>query len=294
MSLLVGQSTAAGHLRENDRLVGRLADLRKAGADPRITVRDLLDMTSGVNVQDTYDAWRYWRGTTGMYLTLDLPKFAEQHVDLQFAPGPRGAYRSIDTQLLGQVLSTVEQRSLASVLSEWLWNPIGAEQPASWNLDRPGGVEKAFCCINAVARDFARIGQLVLDNGRVGDRQVIAAEWIARLMRPAALPVEDIGYSAQWWHVAGGDDDLAAMGVHGQYVYVDRRHQVVIVKLSDDEIEADEFEVVNALRVLAAWWGETSPQPTPGEAAAPRRLGGSAGKTMNEPVGRWEDVSPCA
>jgi CubicO group peptidase (beta-lactamase class C family) len=188
VSLLVGQSIAAGHLQETARLVDLLPDLRRAGADPRITVRDLLDMTSGINVPETYDAWRFWRGTTGMYLTRNLPEFEEQHVALQFVPGSRGVYRSIDTQLLGRVLSIVEQRSLASILSEWLWTPIGAEQPASWNLDRPGGVEKAFCCINAVARDFARIGQLVLDDGRVGDRQVIPAEWIARLMKPAALP----------------------------------------------------------------------------------------------------------
>jgi hypothetical protein len=71
VSLLVGQSIAAGHLRETDRLVDVLPDLRKAGADPRITVRNLLDMTSGTNVPETYDAWRFWRGTTGMYLAQD-------------------------------------------------------------------------------------------------------------------------------------------------------------------------------------------------------------------------------
>lgn len=260
LSLLVGQSIAVGHLHERDRLVDVLPALRDAGADPRITVRDLLDMTSGIDVPETYDAWRFWQGTTGMYLTRDLRLFVERHIGQQFAlPGMQGVYRSIDTQLLGQVLATVERRPLASLLSDWLWTPLGAEQPASWNLDHAGGAEKAFCCINATARDFAKVGELILDNGRIGTRQIIPAPWIARLMAPAPLSVDGIGYSAQWWHPPGRDDDLSAIGVYGQYIYVDRRNDVVIVKLSGYGMEQDEFAIIDAFRALAAWWGGSPP-----------------------------------
>jgi CubicO group peptidase (beta-lactamase class C family) len=254
VSLMAGQSIAAGHMHEDDRLVDLVPDLRKAGADPRITVRELLDMTSGVAVAETYDPWRFWQGTAGMYLTRDLTAFIKDHVGLEFTPGTRGEYRSIDTQLLGAALVAVEHQPLAALLSHQVWTPMGAEQAARWNLDRPGGMEKAFCCINAVARDFARIGQLVLDHGRVGEVQVVPAVWIDRVARPANLPVDGLGYSAQWWQVPGPDDDVAAVGVYGQYVYVNRDKGVVIVKLSDYGAEQDELDTLEVLRIPADWW----------------------------------------
>jgi hypothetical protein len=66
---------------------------------------------------------------------------------------------------------------------------MGAEDPASWNLDRTNGVEKAFCCINATPRDFAKIGQLVLDGGRAGNKQIVPQDRISRLSRPALMQV---------------------------------------------------------------------------------------------------------
>ena len=60
-----------------------------------------------------------------------------------------------------------------------IWQPIGAERPASWNLDRAGGTEKAFCCVNATARDFARVGQMLADQGYVAGRQVVPGAWVA-------------------------------------------------------------------------------------------------------------------
>jgi CubicO group peptidase (beta-lactamase class C family) len=262
VSLLVGQSIAAGRLQESDRVIDLLPRMRNAGLDPRITVSDLLDMTSGIDVPETYDAWRFWHGTTDMYLTQDLRQFVEQHVGLSSVPGRHGDYRSIDTQLLGDILVTIEGQHLANILSEGIWGPMGAQQAGSWNLDRPGGMEKAFCCINAVARDFARIGKLVLDEGRVDGRQVVPAEWIHRLETPAALPVDGLGYSAQWWQVPGPDDDVAAIGIYGQYVYVNRDRHVVIVKLSDYGVEEDELDTLEVLRSLSAWWD------SPGTSAA--------------------------
>lgn len=252
LSLLVGQAIGAGTLREEQRLVDLLPDLGAAGADPRITVRDLLDMTAGVGVPENYSPWRPLSGTAGLYLTHDIDRFVRAHAgDLAFAPGSRGAYRSIDTELLGLVLARAQHRPLATLLAEGLWAPLGATDPASWNLDRPGGIEKAFCCINATARDFARIGQLVLDDGVAGGRQVVPRNWIRRLEQPAPHLVDGFAYSGQWWHVPGPDRDLAAIGVYGQYVYVNLDHGTVIVKLGDHGAEQDEVETLEVLRSLA-------------------------------------------
>lgn len=253
VSLLVGRAIDAGRLSEDDRLVDVLPELAGGGEYDAITVRNLLDMTSGADVSENYNPYFPLTGTARMYLTGDLDAFVRGHRSVQFTPGSKGDYRSVDTQLLGQVLARAEGRPLTDLLTHDLWGPIGAEDDATWNLDRDGGQEKAFCCINATARDFAKVGQLVLDGGRVGDTQVVPPEWISRIRTPAPHPVDNWGYSAQWWHPTGGNGaDLSAVGVYGQYTYVDPTTRTVIVKLSDYGTEQDEQETFEVLRSIAA------------------------------------------
>ncbi|MFC9786917.1 serine hydrolase domain-containing protein [Rhodococcus sp. NPDC127528] len=253
VSLLVGRAIDAGKLSEDDRLVDVLPELATGGEYDAITVRNLLDMTSGADVSENYNPYFPLTGTARMYLTRDLDAFVRDHRSVQFPPGSRGDYRSVDTQLLGQVLARVEGRPLTDLLAADLWGPVGAEDDATWNLDRDGGQEKAFCCINATAHDFAKIGQLVLDGGRVGGTQVVPPAWISRISTPAPHPVDKWGYSAQWWHPTGGDgSDLSAIGVYGQYTYVDPSTRTVIVKLSDYGTEQDEQETFGVLRAIAA------------------------------------------
>jgi CubicO group peptidase (beta-lactamase class C family) len=114
-------------------------------------------------------------------------------------------------------------------------------------------MEKAFCGINATARDFAKIGQLVLDDGEVEGVSVVPAEWITRVRTPSPHSIDGWGYSAQWWLPSNAEhQDLAAIGVYGQYVYVARSTRTVIVKLSDHGAEQDELETINALRAIAS------------------------------------------
>ena len=186
------------------------------------------------------------------WLAEDLPGFLRDHRTVLFQPGSQGTYRSVDTALLGEIVRRVEGKPLATLLAERLWQPVGAEQDATWNLDHENGVEKAFCCVNAIARDYARIGQLVLDNGRVGDKQVVPAAWITRISQPVATPVDHLGYSAQWWHPIGDTDgDFSAVGIYGQFTYVNPKHRIVIVKLSDHGQDQDEAETIDVMRAIA-------------------------------------------
>jgi CubicO group peptidase (beta-lactamase class C family) len=256
VSLLVGQAIADGKLCEQDRLVEILPHLRAGGAYDDITIKHLLDMTSGVDVPESYNSRLPFTGTARMYLTGDLHDFALDHRSTTFTPGSRGSYRSINTELLGQALAAVEGRPLADLLAERLWQPIGAEADAIWSLDHEGGREKAFCCINATARDFAKLGQLVLDGGRVGDEQVVPRAWIERAATPAPHSVEGWGYSAQWWHPTGSDGDFSAVGVYGQYIYINPSEGTVIVKLSDHGTEQDEQETIEVFRAIAGSTGD--------------------------------------
>ncbi|MEU1961649.1 serine hydrolase [Nocardia sp. NPDC019304] len=251
VSLLTGRAIAAGRLHEDDRLVQILPELTTGGPYDSVTIRDLLDMASGVDVAENYN--KYWplTGTARMYLTEDLAGFVRDHQGLRFPPGSAGEYRSVDTQLLGMALARVAGLPLSELLERELWAPIGAEDDARWNLDRAGGQEKAFCCLNATARDFAKIGQVVLDGGRAGDAQIVPPAWIERIRTPVRR-VGEWPYGAQWWHPTGGDGaDLTAVGVYGQYVYVDPPSGTVIVKLSDHGTTQDEQETIEVFRAIA-------------------------------------------
>lgn len=139
VSLLVGRAIAAGRLAETDHVSALLPDLRKDAVFGRITVRDLLDMTSGLAVPENYDPWNPLVGTARMYLTRDLRAFVREHAVLSAKPGSRGQYRSIDTEVLGLILAQIHGKPLADLLAEAIWTPMGAEAEATWNLDRPGG-----------------------------------------------------------------------------------------------------------------------------------------------------------
>ncbi|MFT3944535.1 MAG: serine hydrolase [Ancrocorticia sp.] len=279
VSLMIGQAIGRGDLSEDDLLVDVLPELRTRAEGPagsaasptpydevtydvatydvatydEVTVRDLLDMASGIDVSENYNPWWPVNGTARLLLSTDLPGYLSlpENQQLAFEPGSQGEYRSVDTQLLAMIVAKVNDRPLSEVASTDLWTPLGAESGATWNLDREGGTEKGFCCLNATARDFAKIGQMVLDNGRVGDTQVVPAEWIERISTPSGLKLGDWNYSAQWWHSPNSDGDFTAIGVYGQYIYVDPDARTVIVKLSDHGTEQDEVETVDAMRFIA-------------------------------------------
>lgn len=252
VSLLVGQAIARGQLHESDRLVDVLPELATDGDYGKATVRDLLDMRSGVFADESYR--RYWpfTGASRMYLTRDLPSFAAQHRQMRFTPGSATEYSSLDTQLLGLALARATGSNLADLLARDIWQPIGAEQPATWSLDRAGGTEKAFCCVNANARDFARVGQMLADQGSVAGRQVVPRAWVRRIASPVTGFSDDWGFSAQWWHRSRDDgEDYSSMGLYGQYIYVHPSRRVVIVKLSDHGAEDDEHSTYDVFRAIA-------------------------------------------
>ncbi|MFT4299758.1 MAG: serine hydrolase [Aeromicrobium sp.] len=252
VSLLVGQAIDRGALSEDDRLVDLLPDLKTGGtAYDDITVGQLLDMTSGIDVSENYKAYWPFTGTARLFLSTDLPGYIADHRKVAFTPGSKGEYRSIDTQMLSMILTEIEDKPLAELASERLWTPLGAGADATWNLDHDGGIEKGYCCFNATALDFARIGQLVLDRGRVDGTRLVSEAWIDRISTPAEHKVSDWGYSAQWWHAPSSDGDFSAIGVYGQYIYVDPDARTVIVKLSDHGTEQDEIDTIDAMRAIA-------------------------------------------
>jgi len=180
------------------------------------------------------------------------------------SPGSVFNYSTIETCVLGWVLERATGMHIAQYMSERLWKPAGMESYGFWILDGNSQAGREFngAGFNAVARDYARFGLMMLRNGKAETRQIIPQRWVAEATAPReTTPViagSPLGYRYQWWTIAGTDAYLA-LGLQGQFIYVDPPTETVIVKLSyfppgNEDVEAESLEF---LRAAAAW----SPKP---------------------------------
>jgi len=255
-SIMIGQLITAGKLKESDTFVSILPEY-KAGTDfDLVTIRDLLDMNSGIGVSDNYPTGPSGWGVAiaQMYASTDLYWWLHHNQKMWEKPGTKPEYRSINTQLLGMVIAKLTGETVSEYFQKNVWQPIGAQSQAKWNVDHVGGIEKTFCCFNATARDFARVGQLFVNNGaaNIGGGSVISASYLKRMSTPVVTLDYNWGYSAQTWHPF--PDSLLLLGLHGQYIYVQPKEQVVIVKLSDLPTSADGIseKIVPVLQQIAS------------------------------------------
>jgi CubicO group peptidase (beta-lactamase class C family) len=240
-SLVAGQLIDQGKISEKDTFVKYFPEYMTNGDFDRITIQQLLDMQSGVGVSDNYPSGPSGWGVAiaQMYASTDIPWFMKNNRKMDFKPGTESVYRSVDTQMMGMIIQKVTDQSVSDYFTANIWQSVGADFDATWNVDKVGGYEKTFCCFNAVPRDYARIGQLILDNGLVPftKEQVISTSWMNRITSPATRLDYGWGYGAFFWHPYPGVTLM--LGLHGQFVYIDIPNDTVIVKLSDEPTETD-------------------------------------------------------
>ena len=250
-SLMIGKLVSEGKISESDTFIKFFPDLSNGTSFDKVTIGQLLDMRSGVGVSDNYPSGPSGWGVAiaQMYASTDIPWFMGNNRKMMFEPGTDAEYRSVDTQMLGMIIKKVTGEKVADYFSTNFWQPIGAQSPATWNVDHVGGQEKTFCCFNATARDYARIGNLLAMDGFVGDKQLVSASWISRLSNPVETLDHNWGYGAQIWHPNPGS--LMMLGLHSQFVYVVPKTRTVIVKLSDSLDDDDEEPTAAILQALA-------------------------------------------
>ena len=238
-SLVIGQLIDEGTIKESDTFVSVLPEFTAGTSFDKVTIKDLLDMNSGIGVSDNYPTGPSGWGVAiaQMYASTDVNWFLKNNRKMSEEPGTFPEYRSVNTQMLGLIVQKITGQKLADAFSERVWRKVGAEFNATWNVDRIGGHEKAFCCFNATARDYARVGQALMS----GDPKIASTSWKARLSTPAVKLDYGWGYGAQMWHPYTGVNLM--LGLHGQYIYQDPLHDTVIVKLSDMPTSADGISV---------------------------------------------------
>ncbi|MSV39569.1 MAG: serine hydrolase, partial [Actinobacteria bacterium] len=189
----------------------------------------------GIGVSDNYPTGPSGWGVAiaQMYASTDIDWFLMHNRTMTEEPGTFPEYRSVNTQMLGLIVQKITGQGLADAFSKRIWQKVGADYNATWNVDKVGGHEKAFCCFNATARDYARVGLALMS----GTPSIASTSWKARLSTPAVTLDYGWGYGAQMWHPYAGINLM--LGLHGQYIYQDALHDTVIVKLSDMPTSAD-------------------------------------------------------
>lgn len=234
-SLVIGQLVDEGTLKESDTFVSYLPKFKSGTTFDKVTIKDLLDMNSGIGVSDNYPSGPSGWGVAiaQMYATTDMNFFLINNRKMREEPGTFPEYRSVNTQMLGLIIQEVTGNKLANEFSDRIWKRVHADYDATWNVDKVGGHEKAFCCFNATARDYARVGQALMN----GMPDIVSPSWTTRLSTPTVKLDYGWGYSAQMWHPFPGINLM--MGLHGQYIYQDKANNTVIVKLSDMPTSAD-------------------------------------------------------
>ena len=223
------------------------------------TVRHVLDMSVSVNFVEDYldktgDYARYrdstaWKPPADPNNLADLRSFLATMKRGDEPHGARFHYVSPNSDLLGWILERASGRRYAELMTELLWQPMGAEFDADIAVERKGAA-RAAGGISAALRDLGRFGEMMRCRGMAGGRQVIPAWWVDDIRThgdPVAwkkgelAPVLPIArYRSKWYSVANDHEAFCAIGIHGQWIYVDPVADVVIVKVSSQPLAVDE------------------------------------------------------
>ena len=231
LSALMGVVLAEGAIRSLDDPVTDYAPALRGSAYDGTTIRQVLTMQSGVAFNEDYMDFFSDINRMGRVLGLggSMDAFAAGLTGRDATPGTRWQYVSIDTHVIGMVIRGATGRAIPDLVSEKLFLPLGLEAEPYYVTD---GLGEAFVLggLNLRTRDYARIGQLFLQQGQAGGRQIVPADWVAASTAPQAnTPPGAMGYGYQWWIPPGATEgEFLAQGVYGQFIYVNRPAGVVI------------------------------------------------------------------
>ncbi|NKI15881.1 serine hydrolase [Spongiibacter sp. KMU-166] len=239
-SVLVGMAIGDGLIDDvNDPVVKYLPHFKGSAWD-QATIANALEMSSGVDFDEDYS-----RTDTDMrrfQIDFVLDKPVEPFLlslDSAGPPGVKQGYNSMETQLLGFVLrSVIGDRTLADYMHEKLWEPLGAQDDASWTTDVTG-MEITIGGLSMSLRDLAKVGQLFLQRGQWKGEQLIPEFWVLESTTPSKpyqMPGRDnplsekpFGYGYLWWTpVDPSGREYYASGLYGQYLFVNEEKGLVI------------------------------------------------------------------
>ncbi len=262
ISALIGIAVNDGHIISIEQSVDAYATSLEGSGYEGVSIKNVLQMSSGVAFNEDYGDFYSDINRWGRDFSLGNSQDAfAATLKNDIEPGTVNHYVSINTHVLGMVLTQATGRSITDYMQEKLYNPMGMEHDGLWIIDGQG-MEMALGGLNLTLRDFAKLGSLYLHDGTFNGQQIVPASWVAdsRTMdQPHLLPGNDFGYGYQWWMVGGDSGEFMAMGVYGQYIYINPETNTVIVKNSANPfyndtsyIPSNDFAHLALFRALSA------------------------------------------
>jgi CubicO group peptidase (beta-lactamase class C family) len=279
VSALIGIAIKEGKIKSVDDLVTSYVPELKLSGYHNVKIKDVLQMSSGVRFDETYD--NSFSDINLMMYNILLGYNINNYIcnlKSECESGTKHNYISADTQVLGMILrNVVNDNNLTAYFEEKLWKLGGFESDCDWLMDNTNNkMELAFGTLNACTRDYARFGWLYINKGLspLDRERIIDEEWInvsvnARCTEShlSADYPNRLGYGYQWW-IPGGPNkneprrgDYLAIGVYGQFIYVDPKNNIVIAKNSadykynsyvdKDGINVSELEAVELFRAMS-------------------------------------------
>ena len=238
-STLIGAALQDGSVGSLDDPVTKYVPMLKGGAYEGVSVRNVIQMASGVRWNETYtDPMSDRRKLLEIQLQQKpgtiLPYMTE--LSRAGAPGTIWNYNTGETFVVGAVLEGATHKPLAEYLSEKIWKPWGMESQAQWQLESPQGMGWAGGGLLATLRDFGRIGLLVQADGIIDGKRTVPEGWFKEAGSAKEIGGKTVEYGYLWWTYPKNDSEhdgaFEARGIFGQHLYINRKERVVIVVLS--------------------------------------------------------------
>ena len=227
---MMGKAIMEGKIKSLNQPVSDFFEEYNDGIASELTVGDLASMSSGMKWSEKY--YSVINITSESYFTDDLRSVILRQ-EIENKPGQAFRYSSGDTQLLAMVIEKATETSLSDYLSQKFWGPMGAETLALWQIDsKESEMEKAYCCIAATARDFARFGKLYIDKGKWGDTEILDSYFVELSLQPVFDDSPFYGYG--WWlYEYEGKKVFTMNGHQGQFVISFPDENIIIVRQGD-------------------------------------------------------------
>jgi len=225
VSMLLGAAIKDGYIDNVDEKVTAYLPRLKNSSYDDVSIRNVLQMASGVAWNEDYADPKSDVNTYPWYDVIALFDFLgdKEHVA---APGDKFTYNSAETELVGSLVRAAIGNNLSTYLAEKIWQPLGMESNANWLLGVPGGGEIGGCCISATLRDYGRLGLFALHNGRLADGTEVLPDGWMRQSTSASAAFDGYGYL--WW--LNSDGTYEARGVFGQIIHINPQQNIVIAK----------------------------------------------------------------
>tara|TARA_B100001287_G_scaffold276658_1_gene288503 strand:- start:9298 stop:10455 length:1158 start_codon:yes stop_codon:yes gene_type:complete len=233
VSLCIGIAIDEGMISSVDQKVAEFLPEFQNHELSKISIRHLLTMSSGLSW--TESGKNPYSNNAEAYYGDNLRELVMSQSVVE-EPGKFFDYKSGDTQVLTYILEKATGVSLANYFYEKIWSKVGVEQNGYWNLDKKGGDEKGFCCLYVTLKDYAKLAQLILNDGACNGEQIISKNFLKQCLYPAKEITEKDGsennrYCWQWWYAnKNGKDIHYARGLLGQYYIIIPADNLIIVR----------------------------------------------------------------